>query len=187
MFGMGSGEMLVIGVVALIVIGPKDLPDLFRTLGQYTGKARQMAREFSRAMDQAASQSGVSDISKTIKAATNPQKFGMDKLREATKLDTAAKPDAPKPGPATEALAKERAEFKAKMDENAARIRAEKAAAIEASAAEMEADVAEHAAPPAKPAAKPRAKPAAKAETKPEPKPATKPRAPRKPKTEAKE
>ena len=51
MFGLGASEMVVIGIVALIVIGPKDLPGLFRTMGQFTGKARMMAREFSRAMD----------------------------------------------------------------------------------------------------------------------------------------
>ena len=40
MFGMGWSEMVLIGIVALIVVGPKDLPNLFRTLGQFTGKAR---------------------------------------------------------------------------------------------------------------------------------------------------
>ena len=50
MFGLGWSEMLVVGIVALIVIGPKDLPGLFRSIGQFTGKARMMAREFSRAM-----------------------------------------------------------------------------------------------------------------------------------------
>ena len=45
MFGLGASEMVVIGIVALIVIGPKDLPGLFRTMGQFTGKARMMARE----------------------------------------------------------------------------------------------------------------------------------------------
>ncbi len=68
MFGLGASEMVVIGIVALIVIGPKDLPGLFRTMGQFTGKARMMAREFSRAMDQAADQSGVKDMSNSLKA-----------------------------------------------------------------------------------------------------------------------
>ena len=106
MFGLGASEMVVIGIVALIVIGPKDLPGLFRQMGQMTGKARMMAREFSRAMEQAADQSGVKDISKSLKAATNPTKFGTDKLKEATGMTK---------GPATEALSEERKVAKEKM------------------------------------------------------------------------
>ncbi len=77
-------EMLVVGIVALIVIGPKDLPGLFRQVGQFVGKAKGMAREFSSAMNAAADESGMKDINKTIKAAANPQKFGVDKIREAS-------------------------------------------------------------------------------------------------------
>ena len=77
-------EMLVVGIVALIVIGPKDLPNLFRQVGQFVGKAKGMAREFSSAMNAAADESGMKDINKTIKAAANPQKFGVDKIREAS-------------------------------------------------------------------------------------------------------
>ncbi|MBA85466.1 MAG: twin-arginine translocase subunit TatB [Rhodobacteraceae bacterium] len=72
------------GIVALIVVGPKDLPGLFRTVGRFVGKAKGMAREFSRAMDQAADDAGVKDISTTIKAAADPKQFGMDKVKEAT-------------------------------------------------------------------------------------------------------
>jgi sec-independent protein translocase protein TatB len=106
MFGLGASEMVVIGIVALIVIGPKDLPGLFRTMGQMTGKARMMAREFSRAMDQAADQSGVKDMSSTLRAATNPTKFGTDKIKEAAGMTK---------GPATEALSEERKAAKEKM------------------------------------------------------------------------
>jgi sec-independent protein translocase protein TatB len=106
MFGLGASEMVVIGIVALIVIGPKDLPGLFRTMGQYTGKARMMAREFSRAMDQAADQSGVKEMSSSLRAASNPTKFGTDKLKEATGMTK---------GPATEALSAERQAAKEKM------------------------------------------------------------------------
>lgn len=88
MFGLGWSEMILLGIVALIVIGPKDLPNMFRTLGQMTGKAKAMASEFSRAMEAAADESGVNDISKSIKAAANPQKFGLDKAREAAGLTT---------------------------------------------------------------------------------------------------
>lgn len=106
MFGLGMSEMVVIGVVALIVIGPKDLPGLFRTMGQVTGKARTMAREFTRAMESAADESGVKDISKSLRAATNPAKFGTDKLKEATGMTK---------GPETSALTAERQAAKEKM------------------------------------------------------------------------
>ncbi len=83
MFDLGWTEMLVIGIVALIVIGPKDLPVMFRTLGQFVGKAKGMAREFSRAMNDAADTAGVNDISKGLKAATNPVSSAMDGVKNA--------------------------------------------------------------------------------------------------------
>lgn len=134
MFGLGWSEMLVVGIVALIVIGPKDLPGLFRTMGEFTGKARGMAREFSRAMNAAADESGVNEISKTLKAASNPTKFGTDKLKEATGMTK---------GPATQALSEERQAMKEKMsdamgkaaEDRMAREAAEKAAAEAASKA----------------------------------------------------
>ena len=72
MFDLGLTELLLIGIVALIVVGPKDLPMLFRKVGQFVGKARGMAREFTRAMDDAADDAGVSDLGKTLKAASQP-------------------------------------------------------------------------------------------------------------------
>lgn len=123
MFDIGWSELLVIGVVALIVVGPKDLPVMFRTLGRMTGKARGMAREFSRAMDDAARESGVKDIGNDLRAATSKKALGLDALEKAAdrfeKWDpklpgsqtqakaaaTAAKPM----GPATQALADDRA------------------------------------------------------------------------------
>ena len=53
MFDLGWTELLLIGIVALIVVGPKELPVLFRKAGQFVGKIRGMAREFSRAMNSA--------------------------------------------------------------------------------------------------------------------------------------
>ncbi len=51
MFGIDSGEILIIAVVALIVIGPKDLPRVMRTIGNFVGRARGMARHFRSGLD----------------------------------------------------------------------------------------------------------------------------------------
>ena len=103
----GWAELLIIGVVALIVIGPKDLPEMFRTLGRFTAKARSMARDFSRAMEQAARDSGVDEVAKDlkdIKSATSPRAMGLDAVKSAADkfekwdpLKNAAKPTAPPP------------------------------------------------------------------------------------------
>ena len=75
MFDLGWTELLVIGIVALIVVGPKDLPVLFKKAGNLLG-GKGMAREFSSAMNEAADDAGVGDINKTLKAATNPMQTG---------------------------------------------------------------------------------------------------------------
>jgi sec-independent protein translocase protein TatB len=67
MLDIGWSELLLIGIVALIVVGPKELPTLFRTVGQFTGRARAMAREFQRSLEQAADESGVNDVTKSIR------------------------------------------------------------------------------------------------------------------------
>ena len=127
MFDLGWTELLLIGIVALIVVGPKDLPVLFRNVGRFVGKAKAMAREFTRAMEEAADEAGVKDVSKTFKDATNPGKMGLDKLKEATDFSKW------EPGSATGKLAEERAEAAKKIHaataERAANRKAEEAAA----------------------------------------------------------
>ena len=55
MFGNFSmPELLIVGALALIVIGPKDLPGMMRSVGKFVGQARGMARQFQRSMDDAA-------------------------------------------------------------------------------------------------------------------------------------
>lgn len=83
MFDIGFFELLVVGIVALIVVGPKDLPMMFRTIGRFTGKARSMAREFTSAMNQAADESGMRDIQRDLNTIANPKKAGLDALKDA--------------------------------------------------------------------------------------------------------
>ncbi len=87
MLDLGWTELLVVGIVALIVVGRKDLPKMFRTLGQFMAKARAMAREFQRAMDDAADASGVKDVAQDLKKATNPQGMGFDELNKMKNWD----------------------------------------------------------------------------------------------------
>ncbi|MGB1881685.1 MAG: Sec-independent protein translocase protein TatB [Gammaproteobacteria bacterium] len=54
MFDIGFWELAVIGVIALLVVGPDKMPTLVRTAGQWAGKAQRMARELRRELEQAA-------------------------------------------------------------------------------------------------------------------------------------
>ncbi|HKK98211.1 MAG TPA: Sec-independent protein translocase protein TatB [Marivita sp.] len=116
MFDLGFAELLLIGIVALIVVGPKDLPVLFRRIGQFVGKAKGMAREFSRAMNDAADDAGVKDMAKTFKSATNPVSSAMDGVKDAAKSMTDIKPDSH-----TGQLSAERQEAKKKIELSAAK------------------------------------------------------------------
>lgn len=72
MFDIGWMEMVVIGTVALIVVGPKDLPAMFRTAGNFMAKARGMARDFQRSMEQAAKEAGLDEVTKGMSSLNNP-------------------------------------------------------------------------------------------------------------------
>lgn len=133
MFDLGWTELLVIGIVALIVVGPKDLPVLFKKGGQFVGRLKGMAREFSSAMNEAADDAGVSDINKTLKAATNPMQTGFDSVKDAASEFTKWTPESE-----TGKLAEERAEAAKKIHEATAKRAQEKRDAETAAAAPAE-------------------------------------------------
>lgn len=111
MLDIGWGELLVIGVIALIVVGPKDLPGLFKAAGTFMGRARGMARDFQRSMEAAADESGLKGASDSLKAfdrlhlnsATGSARKYAETLVKGIDEDVAGSTDAkaaPAPNPA---------------------------------------------------------------------------------------
>jgi len=163
---IGWMELLVIGIVALIVVGPKELPMMFRKVGQFTGRIRAMAKDFQRAMDEAADESGMTELSRDLRKASsyasNPKKAGMSALKETFGDDLDLDPSKFEEGSETRKMAEEKAAASKQMrDEIAARRKAqadqtiaEKQAAA-AAEAPFDASELEHEpepAPPAEPA-----------------------------------
>src|SRR5277367_2465723 len=66
MFDIGWSELVVIAVVALVAIGPKELPGVLRMVGQWMGKARRMAAEFQGQFQEAMREAEMADLKKTF-------------------------------------------------------------------------------------------------------------------------
>ena len=111
MFDLGMTELLVIGIVALIVIGPKDLPRVLRALGKTVAKMRGMAREFQGHLDSAMKEVGLDEVKKefdniknsanvlepvkkTVVDETKKQEDDFKKLFGETSAAEAPKPEA---------------------------------------------------------------------------------------------
>lgn len=71
MFDVGWSEMVVIGVVALIAIGPKELPGVLRSIGQWAGKIRRMASEFQGQFQEAMREAEMADVKKQVDQLTS--------------------------------------------------------------------------------------------------------------------
>lgn len=102
MLDIGWSELLLIGIVALVVVGPDDLPRMFHALGRITARARAMGREFSRAMEDAAKTSGLDEAAKTlhdVKSVTSKKALGLDALDRAAESFEKWDPKRPTPGP----------------------------------------------------------------------------------------
>jgi sec-independent protein translocase protein TatB len=120
MFDIGWSELLVIGVVAIIVVGPKDLPKLMRGIGFYAGKLRRAATDFQRQFEEAMRESEMEEVRKSIesvKVEGRPfdQPVMLPKPQSEAKPEAAAKPkpkQARKPG-AAKSKPKSRAKPKA--------------------------------------------------------------------------
>jgi sec-independent protein translocase protein TatB len=79
--GIGSSELFVIALVALIVVGPKDLPGMLRKLGQFVSKMRSMANDFRPSFDEMARQSELDELRKEVEALRSGSY--MNPLRDA--------------------------------------------------------------------------------------------------------
>ena len=66
MFDIGWSELLVIAVVAIVVVGPKDLPRLMRSFGHYAGKLRRAASDFQSQFEEAMRESEIDEVRKAI-------------------------------------------------------------------------------------------------------------------------
>lgn len=71
MFDIGATELMIIAIIAILVVGPKELPRMFRTVGQFIGKARSMAREFQMHINDAAEEAGLDEVRKGISSVGN--------------------------------------------------------------------------------------------------------------------
>ena len=66
MLDIGWSELLVLVIVAVVVVGPKDLPRLMRTVGRYTGKARALAREFRASFNELGRETELEEINREM-------------------------------------------------------------------------------------------------------------------------
>jgi sec-independent protein translocase protein TatB len=82
MFGIDSPELLVIAIVALVVIGPKELPGLLRSWGKWMAQARGMAAEFRGHVDEMVRQSELDDIKKQLDSAPGLDLQALDPTKQ---------------------------------------------------------------------------------------------------------
>ena len=113
MFDIGWSEMMVIAVIALIIIGPKDLPRVLRSVGHWSRKARALAREFQSGVDEMIREADLEDAKKTFDAA---KRMDVDKVLESTVDPTGEVKDAAK---SIEKAARETAAGKDESEEKA--------------------------------------------------------------------
>src|SRR5215472_17208880 len=95
MFNIGWSELLVIGIVALLVIGPKELPGALRTLGQWVTKVRRMASEFQNQFHEAMREAELAELKKEVdEMAVKAQSYAhFDPIEDIRKdIESAASP-----------------------------------------------------------------------------------------------
>jgi len=82
MFGIDSPELLVIAIVALVVIGPKELPNMLRSWGKWMAQARGMAAEFRGHVDEMVRQSELDDVKKQLESTSGLDLQSLDPTKQ---------------------------------------------------------------------------------------------------------
>jgi sec-independent protein translocase protein TatB len=132
MFDIGWSELLVIAVVAIVVVGPKDLPKLMRGFGHYAGKLRRAAADFQRQFEEAMRESEIEEVRKAIesvKAEPLDLKAPIDKpvmLPKPAAEAAAETPATPRPPAKPAAKPRKRAAAKAKSPAKRGKAKAER-------------------------------------------------------------
>jgi len=128
MFDIGWSELLVIAVVAIVVVGPKDLPKLMRSFGHYAGKLRRAASDFQRQFEEAMRESEVEEVRKAIESVRT-ETPSLDLKAPIDKPMMLPKPAAaPEAEPAAKAKpARKRGPAKAKPPAKRGKVKAERA------------------------------------------------------------
>lgn len=102
---LGFQEIVLLGVLALVVVGPKDLPLLLRKLGRWTAKLRGMAQEFRTGFDELARQAELDELKREVEAlrrTTSIQDIGRELSKPLPTLEDYAGIKKPPPKPALE-------------------------------------------------------------------------------------
>ena len=132
MFDIGWSELLVIAVVAIVVVGPKELPKLMRSFGFYAGKLRRAAAEFRRQFDEAMREAELEEVKQAIESVRTETRALDDKapLDRPLMVEGPATPPAPAKSEAKPAVKapRKRAASKAKTPAKAAAKRAKSGA-----------------------------------------------------------
>ena len=87
MFDIGWSEFLVIAVVTLIVVGPKQMPILLRAIGRYVGMAKRQAAEFQRQFDEAVKEAELDDIKDEVTSLRSDFETTMEETNRAVKKE----------------------------------------------------------------------------------------------------
>src|ERR1700728_2045252 len=95
MFDIGWSELALIAVVALVAIGPKELPGVLRTVGQWMGKVRRMAAEFQGQFQEALREAEMADLKKEVDSIRDSASGLASSLNEATRIEDPLKPSTP--------------------------------------------------------------------------------------------